>query len=78
MSLNLPLGLIILAGGCTAYCVRKTPAYQRLLAAWLLASAEADEARAAIFEKRFTQHRIKFGVPEPVRKPAQPTEEVRA
>ena len=61
---NYTLLLILLAIGCAAFCLRKSPEAMMRLAAYLMSTAEADVARAEYHAKRHEAWRKELGIAE--------------
>lgn len=61
-AVNYVMLLILLAIGCIAFCIRKSPHTMTQIAAWLMSTAEADEARAKYHAKRHAAWRRELGI----------------
>lgn len=62
--INYTILLVLLAVGCAAICLRRSPKAMTSLAAWLLSTAEADEERAKYHTKRHAAWRRSLGIAE--------------
>ena len=62
--MNALLVLIILAIACATICVRKSPQAMLSIAAWLLSTVDADEARTRVYAERLAAWKRQLGIEE--------------
>lgn len=61
--MNIVLLLVLIALACGGFAARHSPQFLKACAAWLWATAEADQQRREVFEQRRTAHRREMGLP---------------
>lgn len=62
--INYLILLVLIAVASAAICVRRSPKAMTAIAAWLVSTAEADEARAEYHRKRHAAWRRQLGISE--------------